>query len=60
MKKLLLTLFLFINILGYSQQAIVGTLDNGSRTVTFTNPAPIEVDGTPIITPATGLSLIHI
>ncbi|MEO8238795.1 MAG: T9SS type A sorting domain-containing protein [Flavobacterium sp.] len=52
MKKLLLTLFLFINILGYSQ-AIVGTLNNGARTVTFTNPAPIEVNGAPSIKHAT-------
>ncbi|MDR7212132.1 T9SS type A sorting domain-containing protein [Flavobacterium piscis] len=59
MKKLLLTLFLFISILGYSQQANVGILDNGSRTVTFTNPAPIEVDGTPIIKPATGFSVAN-
>lgn len=54
MKKLLLSLFLFINILGYSQQANVGILDNGSRTVTFVNPAPIEVNGTPLIKHATG------
>jgi hypothetical protein len=43
MKKYLLILLLFINILGYSQQANVGVLDNGSRTVTFVNPSIINV-----------------
>ncbi|MEO7976517.1 T9SS type A sorting domain-containing protein [Flavobacterium sp.] len=56
MKKYLQLLLLFTCFWGYSQtQATVTEKPiNGARTVTFVNPSPIEVDGTPVITPETG------
>ncbi|WP_417940287.1 T9SS type A sorting domain-containing protein [Flavobacterium sp. RS13.1] len=56
MKKYLLLLLVFTRFLGYSQttQATVSGLSEGSRTVTFVNPAPIVVNGTPTIKDATG------
>jgi hypothetical protein len=56
MKKHLLLLLLITRFLGYSQttQATVSGLSEGSRTVTFVNPAPIVVNGTPTIKDATG------
>jgi hypothetical protein len=58
MKKHLLALFLFICILGYAQEATIGTLKNGAKTVTFANPQPIVVIKIPetnstIVTPTT-------
>ncbi|MEL1255895.1 T9SS type A sorting domain-containing protein [Flavobacterium sp. DGU38] len=55
MKKYLLLLLVFTRFLGYSQttQATVSGLSEGSRTVTFVNPAPIVVNGTPTIKHAT-------
>ncbi|WP_163400421.1 T9SS type A sorting domain-containing protein [Flavobacterium fluviatile] len=55
MKKYLLLLLVFTRFLGYSQttQATVSGLSEGSRTVTFVNPVPIEIDGTPTIISAT-------
>ncbi|KAF2517835.1 T9SS type A sorting domain-containing protein [Flavobacterium foetidum] len=43
MKKHLLKLFLFISVVGYSQQAEIGELNSGARKVTFKNPSAIEV-----------------
>lgn len=54
MKKLLLKLFLLISIAGYSQNAVIGNLSDGARTVTFTNPSAITFKGTPSYTNTTG------
>ncbi|SFC78963.1 T9SS type A sorting domain-containing protein [Flavobacterium phragmitis] len=56
MKKHLLKLFLFISVVGYSQKATIGELNNGARKVTFTNPSAITISGTPSYTNATGES----
>ena len=55
MKKYLLILLLFTSFLGYSQTQATVTQQavEGARTVTFVNPAPIEVNGTPAIKHAT-------
>lgn len=51
MKKYLLLLLVFASFWGYSQTQATVTQQavEGARTVTFVNPAPIEVDGTPAI-----------
>ncbi|GAA3769932.1 T9SS type A sorting domain-containing protein [Flavobacterium ginsengiterrae] len=59
MKKLLLKLFLLISIAGYSQNATIGALSNGARTVTFTNPTAIQIvkiseSNSTVTTPAAG------
>ncbi|WP_165830077.1 T9SS type A sorting domain-containing protein [Flavobacterium hydrophilum] len=61
MKKHLLLLLLITSFWGYSQTqaTVTPTAVNGARTVTFVNPAPIEIDGELKKTDATGFGLAN-
>ncbi|WP_278010518.1 hypothetical protein [Flavobacterium gyeonganense] len=61
MKKHLLLLLLITSFWGYSQTLATVTPNavDGARTVTFVNPAPIEIDGVLNKTDATGFGLAN-
>lgn len=61
MKKYLLLLLLIASFSGYAQTQATVTPNavDGARTVTFVNPAPIEVDGVLNKTDATGFGLAN-
>ncbi|GGF23943.1 T9SS type A sorting domain-containing protein [Flavobacterium limi] len=61
MKKHLLLLLLITSFWGYSQTQATVTPNavDGARTVTFVNPAPIEIDGVLNKTDATGFGLAN-